>query len=537
VTSSVRCAIYTRKSTEEGLEQEFNSLDAQREACAAYILSQRHEGWSALSDRYEDGGFSGGNMNRPGLIQLLADVKAGKVDVIVVYKVDRLTRSLADFAKMVEVLDGAGASFVSVTQALNTTTSMGRLTLNVLLSFAQFEREVTGERIRDKIAASRKMGMWMGGTPPLGYDVKDRQLVINAEEAATVRSIFEGYLAAGSIRALVAKLRGDGVRTKRVGSRGAVWFGRGSLNHLLKNPLYIGQVRYKGDWYAGQHQPIVDQALWDDVQAALRSQTAEQPKEPRTREPSLLAGLLYDAEGRRLAPTYGVKKGVRYRYYVTAEGHDGRPERALRFSAPALEKLVVDRLVEWLEAASERLSNSMDAQLIGTLLHDAKDDVEALRAGTSTDQRNSIRQLVGRIVVGERELELHVLARDGSSADRLRVALGRVRRGNDVRLLVKPSGSPATPLNEELVQILADAKAAQQLAMARPELDLPALAKLLGRSDRVFKRLLRLSYLAPGIVGAALSGTQPLSLTCRALHRVTGIPVSWDEQLAQFGCC
>ena len=223
MTKPIRCAVYTRKSTEEGLDQAFNSLDAQREACSAYIVSQRHEGWTEVRESYDDGGFSGGNMNRPGLRQLLDDVRAGKVDVIVVYKVDRLTRSLADFAKIIELLDGAGASFVSVTQAFNTTTSMGRLTLNVLLSFAQFEREVTGERIRDKIAASKKKGMWMGGNVPLGYDVKDRQLVINPTEAAIVRSIYGRYLQASSIIALVEDLRQQGTTTKHIGGRSGIW--------------------------------------------------------------------------------------------------------------------------------------------------------------------------------------------------------------------------------------------------------------------------------------------------------------------------
>jgi DNA invertase Pin-like site-specific DNA recombinase len=257
----IRCAIYTRKSTEEGLEQEFNSLDAQREACAAYILSQRHEGWSALPGFYDDGGFSGGNMQRPGLVKLMADVATGKVDVIVVYKVDRLTRSLADFAKIVDVLDAAGASFVSVTQSFNTTTSMGRLTLNVLLSFAQFEREVTGERIRDKIAASKRKGMWMGGPVPLGYDVFDRKLIVNDVEAEQIRHIMERYLALGSVRSLADELATIGYRTKlrplRNGtSLGGVPFSRGGLFHLLANCVYTGEVRHKGQTYAGAHDPI-----------------------------------------------------------------------------------------------------------------------------------------------------------------------------------------------------------------------------------------------------------------------------------------
>ena len=251
-----RCAIYTRKSSEEGLEQEFNSLDAQREACEAYVRSQRHEGWTALATRYDDGGISGGTLERPALQRLLADVRAGRLDLVVVYKVDRLTRSLADFAKIVEIFDAAGVSFVSVTQQFNTTTSMGRLTLNMLLSFAQFEREVTGERIRDKVAASKRKGMWMGGTVPLGYDVRDRKLVVNEAEAATVRRIYADYLALGSVRVLEERLGAEGV----VGKSGRP-LGRGALFHMLRNRVYRGEVADKGVVYPGEHAAIVDAEL------------------------------------------------------------------------------------------------------------------------------------------------------------------------------------------------------------------------------------------------------------------------------------
>lgn len=271
-----RCAIYTRKSTEEGLDQAFNSLDAQREACAAFILSQAHEGWELLDEHYDDGGWSGGNMARPALQQLLADVAAGKVDVIVVYKVDRLTRSLADFARIVEALDKSGASFVSVTQAFNTTTSMGRLTLNVLLSFAQFEREVTSERIRDKVAASKRKGMWMGGPVPLGYRLDDRKLLIDDTEAGTVRLIFRRYLELRSVGALADELARAGVRSKvrqysNGRSVGGVNFTRGALAQLLQNPLFGGRVRHSGELYEGEHAAIVDPVIWDEVQQILAS--------------------------------------------------------------------------------------------------------------------------------------------------------------------------------------------------------------------------------------------------------------------------
>ena len=316
----LRCAIYTRKSSEEGLEQDFNSLDAQREACEAFIQSQKHEGWQCLPAGYDDGGISGATMARPALQRLLADIQAGRVDVVVVYKVDRLTRSLADFAKMVEIFDAKNISFVSVTQQFNTTTSMGRLTLNVLLSFAQFEREVTGERIRDKIAASKKKGMWMGGNPPLGYDVKDRSLVVNEAEAEIVRYIFRRYAELGSVRELKADLDARGiigkVRHSASGRRfGGKPFSRGALYKMLQNRVYRGEIVHHGRAYPGKHTSIVDPELWATVAAALEKNRVERSTGQRSRHPSLLMGLLYDAAGNRLSPTHAVKAGNRrYRY-------------------------------------------------------------------------------------------------------------------------------------------------------------------------------------------------------------------------------
>jgi len=316
-----RCAVYTRKSTDEGLDQAFNSLDVQREACAAYVLSQRHEGWQLLPETYDDGGYSGGSMDRPGLAQLIADVTAGKVDTIVVYKVDRLTRSLADFAKIVEVLDANGASFVSVTQAFNTTTSMGRLTLNVLLSFAQFEREVTGERIRDKVAASKAKGMWMGGPVPLGYRLGDRKLVIDEAEASTVRHIFTRYSSLKSLADLVEELAHAGVRTRQREYRegrtvGGVLFTKGPLAWLLANRVYVGEVAHKGKVYPGEHEAIVDRDLWDHVQNAMSDNRIER-RLGRGRAPSLLTGLIVDPRGRPMSPTFAVREARRYRYYAT----------------------------------------------------------------------------------------------------------------------------------------------------------------------------------------------------------------------------
>src|SRR5690348_5644680 len=334
---TLRCAIYTRKSSEEGLEQEFNSLQAQREACEAFIDSQRHEGWVCLRAAYDDGGFSGATMARPALQQLLADLTAGRVDTIVVYKIDRLTRSLADFAKIVEILDTMGASFVSVTQQFNTTTSMGRLTLNVLLSFAQFEREVIGERIRDKIAASKKKGMWMGGVPPLGYRAQAGKLIIVESEAETVCFIFRRYAELGSVRLLKDELDARSIQSKLRTSasgrlRGGKPFSRGALYLMLQNRVYRGEIVHKEQSHPGEHTPIIDQPLWDAVQAWFAGNAAERNSSARHRQPSLLAGLLFDGDGNRMTPSHAVKKGTRYRYYglmlADHKGSDREPRRA-----------------------------------------------------------------------------------------------------------------------------------------------------------------------------------------------------------------
>jgi site-specific DNA recombinase len=316
----MRCAIYTRKSSEEGLEQSFNSLDARREAGEAFILSQRHEGWRTLPARYDDGGYSGGTLERPGLKQLLEDVQANKINVVVVYKVDRLTRSLSDFAKIVEALDAKGVSFVSVTQQFNTTTSMGRLTLNILLSFAQFEREVTGERIRDKIAASKKKGMWMGGTVPLGYDLDARKLIPHPTEAELVRNIFALYAKLGCVVKLLGQLKHENVKTKawvtKKGIRlGGVSFAPGHLYYLLRNRLYIGEI-HRDKWYPGAHPGIVPRELWDKVQSQLDSNLRTRRTRTREQSSSLLTGLIEDGEGNRFTSSFTIKRGRRYRYYV-----------------------------------------------------------------------------------------------------------------------------------------------------------------------------------------------------------------------------
>ena len=350
--NSLGCAIYTRKSSAEGLEQEFNSLHAQREACEAFIISLRHEGWSCLPQLYDDGGRSGGSMERPALQQLLADIRDGKVDVVVVYKIDRLTRSLADFAKIIEIFDAKGVSFVSVAQQFNTTTSMGRLTLNVLLSFAQLEREVAGKRIRDKIAASKKKGMWMGGVPPLGYVVGDRKLIIVEREAETVRDIFRHYAALGSVRLLQQELETHGIAGKSwTSASGRSWggkpLGRGALYLLLQNRIYRGEIVHRDQTYPGEYEAIIDPALWDAVQARLAENAVERGTGIRVKNPSLLAELLFDSEGQRMTPTHAVKNGRHYRYYVPRPlitGARADAAAGLRLPAAEIEQIVVNRI-------------------------------------------------------------------------------------------------------------------------------------------------------------------------------------------------
>jgi DNA invertase Pin-like site-specific DNA recombinase len=336
----LRCAIYTRKSTEEGLDMEFNTLDAQREACEAYIASQRSEGWVATRDRYDDGGFSGGNLERPGLKQLLTDIEDGLVDVVVVYKIDRLSRSLMDFSKLVEIFDRNGVTFVSVTQSFNTTTSMGRLTLNILLSFAQFEREVIGERIRDKVAASRKRGIWMGGYVPLGYDVQDRKLVVNDAEAASVRRIFERFVELGSATVLARELRREGVRNKQ-----GTLIDKGYLYRLLKNRVYRGEAVHKGKSYPGEHDAIIDEALWDRAHAILQESPRKRANNSRSRTPALLKGLIFSDTGAAMTPT-STKKGAKlYRYYVSMDvirnRETGEETAPMRLAAGMVEDAVV----------------------------------------------------------------------------------------------------------------------------------------------------------------------------------------------------
>ena len=547
----LRCAVYTRKSTEDGLEQEFNSLDAQYEACAAYAVSQRHEGWVLLPGRYDDGGFSGGNMQRSGLQRLLAEVAAGRVDIILIYKIDRLTRSLADFAKIVDVLDGAGASFVSITQSFNTTTSMGRLTLNMLLSFAQFEREVTGERIRDKIAASKRKGMWMGGTVPLGYNVLNRKLVVNEDEAALVRHIMQRYLTLSSVVELAEELNRQGYTTKLQArasgpDRGGCIFRRGTLYHLLANPIYCGKIVHKGEVFAGEHPPIVPADLWADVQQSLKANASGPARRLKVRQPSLLVGLVFDGEGRAMTPSHATKPGKRYRYYVTRpELVDGSP--AWRVSAHDLEQLVCQRIAELLcdQQVLSRLVPETEAEIIHKAIAAGDLAAATLRSGSAHDKAALLEALALRIDLGDGGIEIMTssalirsaleLASAPDALDEpviLALAATKVRRGHQLRLVIPgPEELSAAPArrDEKLVALLAEAHAARQLILSRPDQPIATIAGSVGKCRTRLARLASLACLAPDIVTAIVQGRQPASLTSRAMLEAE-LPLAWTEQ-------
>ena len=563
VKPAVRCAIYTRKSSNEGLEQDFNSLDAQREACEAFILSQKHEGWIALPEMYDDGGISGGTIDRPALKRLLADIEAHRVDAVVIYKVDRLTRALSDFAKIVEVFDKHGVSFVSVTQAFNTTTSMGRLTLNMLLSFAQFEREVTGERIRDKIAASKKKGMWMGGNVPLGYDTDDKRLVVNTVEAKTVRLIYRRYSELGSVRTLRDKLDHDGIVSKRRVDRygrqtGGKPLARGALYLMLQNRIYRGETVHKDQSYPGQHAAIIHQNLWDEVQKTLASNRVERKNGVRSREPSLLVGLIHDGAGERMTPTHANKKGRRYRYYVThsliKRGRPKASDSARRVPAGDIERLVQERIVSFLRNESE-LHGAFEnivtqAHEVESLAAEAAGLAERWQSLHTTEKRQWIRNVVARVTVRPTTIEIEIragqlaeiLQSDAPLGDSeapvlpdepitvLTVAAQLKRTGIEKKLVVGDGTKQSrTKVDAGLHNLIARAHGLQAVFLAgdRP---ISEMAKEFGVGSSYFTRMLRLSFLAPNITRAILQGRQPADLTASKLLADTRAPIDWQEQ-------
>ena len=543
MTKQTRCAIYTRKSSEDGLEQEFNSLDAQREACAAYITSQRAEGWILLPEQYDDGGISGATLERPALQRLLTQLDDGRVDQIVVYKIDRLSRSLSDFAKIVDRLDGAGASFVSVTQSFNTATSMGRLTLNMLLSFAQFEREVTAERIRDKIAASKRKGLWMGGNVPLGYDPNGRTLTINEKEAETVRSIYHLYQTHQSIFKVVAEAKRAGLRSKRRTApsgeiSGGKTIDRGHIYHILTNPIYAGRIRHKKETFEGQHPAIIEPNVWDDIQCKLANGAARKLGARAAAHPSPLAGKLFDETGDRLTPSHSSKNGKRLRYYISHRLVIGKVKEhpdAWRLPAPQLEQSIA-RVIQ---------IHLSDPAILPKMLGDIDaTDVERLRALISlvaetvaphqgaakwNDLIASATVSPGRLVVeldGEAiadRLELHV---DRINVDHLRIkaAFQLRRKGVETKIIL---GCERPEVDEVLIRNIV--KARHWFEAIRRRETFAEIATREGTSRRRIQDVVDLAFLAPELLKQIIAGTLPMYVTSDFLIK-QGVPGRWSDQ-------
>jgi site-specific DNA recombinase len=500
-TKVIRCAIYTRKSTEHGLDQEFNSLDAQREACEAYIKSQASQGWKALPQHYDDPAYSGGNLERPALKRLLREIELGWVDVVVVYKIDRLTRSLADFAKLVETFDARSISFVAVTQQFNTTTSMGRLTLNVLLSFAQFERELASERVRDKVAASRKKGKWTGGSVPLGYDTKNKKLVINKVEAETVRTIFRLYLELKSFGKLVAELDRRKIVTKRRKTKvakfqGGIPFTYGPLAYFLKNRIYLGEMHHGGKWYKGEHQPILDRQTFESVQDLLKSNRIIR-RIKHSESGALLQGKLFDDKGNRMGPSFSSKNGVRYRFYVS-KALRGRKQNAgsvPRISAPEIEDIVE-------RAVRDRLTGSEDL---------SKEDL-AVRVERVDLSKDKVRicLLKGKSATS-RSATTIVIPRESSKKHGAQVIPAPIAREPDQKLLQAIVRAHAW---------LADLSAGRYSSIE----DLARAAHL---HPKVIRKALRLPFLSPEVTSMILDGNRTDAVTLKSIPRV--LPLSWLE--------
>ena len=545
----IRCAIYTRKSTEEGLEQDFNSLDAQREACAAYVASQKNEGWVLLPQTYDDGGISGGTLDRPGIQQLLTDVDAGLVDQIIVYKVDRLTRSLTDFSKLVERLDTAGASFVSVTQSFNTSTSMGRLTLNMLLSFAQFEREVTTERIRDKIAASKAKGLWMGGVLPLGYTKDGRSLAIVDEEAKTVRRIFEAYLNLGDVRGLAEKLKADGVRSKPSlnGKRqGGNPYTRGMLYNMLKNPIYIGKVRHKDKTYEGQHEAIIDDETWDQVQQKLKSTNRQRQKFlSRAGETTLLHRKLLGADGRNFQLYTRRGKGTLRQYYVLPDEQTGKA--AWRLATKELDNRVRYLIVHHLRPQGD---------MALSLIKQRPDQVGTITSALKNLQQHIDSALIDNVVLGQGQISIELSSQalkeafginlvDASTAygheeseakahDILHIQcpFQIKKRGLERRLILGADLDAAPRLDETLITNLGQALIWYDEIKSGKSLG--SIAAEAGVSTYRVKDIVHLAFTAPDIKRSILRGSQPTHLTNQRLI-TTNLPLCWAEQHLALG--
>jgi site-specific DNA recombinase len=544
-----RCAIYTRKSSEEGLEQNFNSLHAQRQACEAFIKSQVGEGWRLVKTAFDDGGYSGATMDRPALKALLDHVKEKRIDVVVVYKVDRLTRSLADFAKIVEIFDAEGVSFVAVTQQFNTTTSMGRLTLNVLLSFAQFEREVTGERIRDKIAASKQKGMWMGGTVPLGYGLTDRRLVVNAAEAETVRLIFQLYLELKTLRRVREELDRRSIVSKQWVSNGGTRhggfrFGRGALYHLLANPIYVGGIRHKKVNYPGQHEPIIERAKWQRVQAMLNAKAAHRRGRAVSRTTGLLMGRLFDENGEPLYSCWAKKGELRYRYFVSRKlvRESNKPgDRGWRLPAGRTEDAVT---AATLQILSDRGALASTLKTTGFSASELKQAVEAIDNKVKSFRQNwTIEESATMIERVELKrdgmqitLNLGAMLRLDQFPPGANLRITRLipmqlrRRGVETRLVIPGEAVAASRTDPALLRALARGHQwFGDLASGRA-VSTKQIADREGLSDGYVRHVVPLGLLAPAIVESICVGRQSVSLSAERLKDHASLPIEWDAQ-------
>ncbi|GAA6163978.1 hypothetical protein NBRC116590_16820 [Pelagimonas sp. KU-00592-HH] len=536
----IRCAIYTRKSSEEGLEQDFNSLDAQREACEAFIASQKHEGWELLPDHFDDGGISGGHLDRPALHRLMQAVDEKRIDQIVIYKIDRLTRSLTDFAKLVDRLEASNTSFVSVTQSFNTATSIGRLTLNMLLSFAQFEREVTAERIRDKIAASKRKGMWMGGSVPLGYQPEGRTLKLDEAEAETVRTLFELYLQLGSLREVKEHAEQLDLRSRcrtKAGHRisGGTHFDRGHLQHILSNPIYAGRIRHKNNVYEGLHPAIIDPDVWEKVQGMLKSRSATSRGSKRKTAKSLLAGKLFDETGDGLTPSHSRKNGKRLRYYISRRLVRDRSQKhpdAWRLPADQLEGLLTELVEQHLRRAdaAARIAKGLAAtELLG--LSQKLGEMEGSPEYLALIERCELQQ--GYVKV---RLDREGLASSfGCKPDQLDAASLEInapfqmrRRGVELKLFL---GEAPAEVDQTLIQNVL--KGRRWLEMVIKGKTLAEIAEAEGVSKRRVQDVANLSLIAPDVLDAISLGEQPAGLTTDYLIK-THFSAVWSKQREQF---
>jgi site-specific DNA recombinase len=542
---SLRCAVYTRVSTDNSLEQDFNSLDNQREASEAYIKSQAHEGWKLARERYDDGGFSGGTMERPALHRLLDDVRAKRIDVIVVYKVDRLTRSLADFVKLVELFDAHGVSFISVTQAFNTTTSMGRLTLNMLLSFAQFEREITGERIRDKVAASKKKGIWMGGAVPLGYRVEKRALEIVESEAEFVRALFRHYLELGSVVRLKEALDADGatspIRIRRSGKRsGGAPMSRGHLYWILSNPIYVGRLRHRGKVHHGLHSAIVDLDIWDEVQQRLAAQTQAR-RAPTTDRHSFLSGKLYDDRGNRMGPSHAARGSRRWRYYVSRAALTGRGQDAgsiARVSAAEVETFVVQAVTGHLKI----LRPSSQGERRRSSWRDIDADIRPISGlGPRCPTAAEMESMIEQVTLGAERIEITLTdAADVEDQDRRLVLPWTPRSHHRRRDIVQATDeAPCQPkramrarAREVFVEALSQAHRWLDELLSDAKMSIARLATRERKSERSIRMTLSLAFLAPDLVKATIEGRLPRGFN---RTRLVDLPMLWSEQWRVLG--